>query len=150
MAEETKPSFSLEHFLYKDNEPPPLAPDLLVLLVGLNPGLATSRSGHAYAHPSNLFWKLLHASGVTPRACTAREDGLLPGLFALGLTNLVARPSRSGAELSRGEMDGGVAVLEDKVRVWRPEVVCLVGKGIWESVRRVWGAKGRSRMGGRG
>ena len=40
-------------------------------------------------------------------------------------------------------MDAGVSVLEEKCRVWRPEVVCLVGKGVWESVWRV-------RHGGRG
>lgn len=34
-------------------------------------------------------------------------------------------------------MDEGVAVLEEKVRRWKPEVVCVVGKGIWESVHRV-------------
>ncbi|RDA88900.1 hypothetical protein CP532_5398 [Ophiocordyceps camponoti-leonardi (nom. inval.)] len=116
--------------------PDALAPDLLLLLVGLNPGISTSISGHAYAHPSNLFWKLLHGSGVTPRLCVPAEDALLPQLFSLGLTNLVARPSRSGADLGRTEMDAGVAVLEGKVRRWRPEAVCLVGKGIWDSVAR--------------
>lgn len=34
-------------------------------------------------------------------------------------------------------MDEGVAVLEEKVRRWRPESVCVVGKSIWESVWRV-------------
>ncbi|RDA92904.1 hypothetical protein CP533_3848 [Ophiocordyceps camponoti-saundersi (nom. inval.)] len=116
--------------------PDALAPDLDVLLVGLNPGISTSISGHAYAHPSNLFWKLLHTSGMTPRACSPAEDALLPGLFGLGLTNLVARPSRSGADLGRAEMDAGVSVLEGKVRRWRPRAVCLVGKGIWDSVAR--------------
>ncbi|KAI1844582.1 hypothetical protein JX266_009255 [Neoarthrinium moseri] len=114
-----------------------LAPDLLILFVGLNPGLQTARSGHAYAHPSNLFWKLLYSSGITPVPCRAEEDRTLPARFALGNTNIVARPSRNGAELSKAEMDEGVAVLEAKIRTWRPEVVCVVGKSIWESVWRV-------------
>ncbi|KAL2165352.1 hypothetical protein VTH06DRAFT_649 [Thermothelomyces fergusii] len=117
--------------------PDALGPKLLVLFVGLNPGVQTARTGHAYAHPTNLFWRLLHASGATPRLCAPAEDGQLPALFGLGLTNIVARPSRNGAELSRAEMDAGVAVLEAKVRRWRPEAVCLVGKSIWESVWRV-------------
>jgi thymine-DNA glycosylase len=37
--------------------PDVVAPNLLILFVGLNPGLQTARTGHAYAHPSNLFWK---------------------------------------------------------------------------------------------
>lgn len=117
--------------------PDVVAPNLLILFVGLNPGLQTARSGHAYAHPSNLFWKLLYSSGITPERCRAEEDRTLPARFALGNTNIVARPSRNGAELSRAEMDAGVAALEAKARRWRPEVVCLVGKGIWESVWRV-------------
>ena len=34
-------------------------------------------------------------------------------------------------------MDDGVAILEEKIGKWRPEAVCIVGKGIWESVWRV-------------
>ncbi|KAF1736634.1 G/U mismatch-specific uracil DNA glycosylase [Beauveria bassiana] len=120
----------------------PLLPDavcanLLVFFVGLNPGLQTARTGHAYAHPTNTFWKLLHSSGITPRACTADEDRQMPELYSLGLTNIVARPSRNGAELSRQEMDEGVALLEEKARTWRPESMCIVGKSIWESIWRV-------------
>ncbi|TPX19070.1 uncharacterized protein E0L32_011231 [Thyridium curvatum] len=122
-----------------------LAPNLLVLFVGLNPGVQTARTGHAYAHPSNLFWKLLHSSGITPTPapCRADEDRTLPARFACGSTNIVARPSRSGAELARSELDAGVSVLEAKIRRWRPEVACIVGKSIWESVWRVRRGGGR-------
>ncbi|KAI1202858.1 DNA glycosylase [Nemania serpens] len=124
---------------------PPLvdvtAPGLIVLFVGLNPGVQTARSGHAYAHPSNLFWKLLYSSGLTPVPCRPEEDRTLPARFALGNTNIVARPSRNGAELSKAEMDDGVAVLEAKCRRWRPEAVCVVGKSIWESIFRVWNGR---------
>ncbi|KAH7319224.1 uracil-DNA glycosylase-like protein [Rhexocercosporidium sp. MPI-PUGE-AT-0058] len=114
-----------------------LQENLICVFIGLNPGIETARSGHAYAHPSNLFWKLLHSSGCTPRRCSPEEDGDLPRLFGLGNTNIVARPTRNGSELSKGEMDGSVAVLEEKIRVCRPESVCIVGKSIWESVWRV-------------
>ncbi|MDI1490198.1 MAG: uracil DNA N-glycosylase Thp1 [Ramalina farinacea] len=114
-----------------------LLPNLITLFIGLNPGLRTASSGHAYAHPSNLFWKLLHKSRCTPRLCLPSEDRLLPQLYALGFTNLVERPTRDGSSLSSTEMDAGVGVLEAKVREWRPESVCIVGKGIWEAVWRV-------------
>ncbi|ODA76092.1 hypothetical protein RJ55_08375 [Drechmeria coniospora] len=117
--------------------PDAVAPNLLVFFVGLNPGIQTARTGHAYAHPSNLFWKLLFSSGITPRPCRADEDRQMPALYSLGLTNIVARPSRNGAELSRQEMDDGVALLEEKATRWRPETMCVVGKSIWESVWRV-------------
>ncbi|KAJ9137616.1 DNA glycosylase [Coniochaeta hoffmannii] len=122
--------------------PDAVAPNLLVLFVGLNPGVQTARQQHAYAHPSNLFWKLLYSSGITPRLVAASEDRGLPAMYGLGLTNIVSRPSRNGAELSKGEMDAGVAVLEEKVRRWRPEVTCVVGKSIWESIWRVRHGRG--------
>lgn len=39
-------------------------------------------------------------------------------------------------------MDAGVAVLEEKIRKFKPEVVCIVGKSIWESVWRVRHGRG--------
>ena len=114
-----------------------IQPDLICLFIGLNPGITTSTSGHAYAHPSNLFWKLLYSSGCTTRLCKPEEDGNLPELFELGNTNIVARPTRNGSELSNTEMDDGVQILEEKIRTYKPEAVCIVGKSIWESIWRV-------------
>lgn len=49
----------------------------------------------------------------------------------------MARPTKDASELSKGEMDAGVPVLESKIARYRPQAVCIVGKGIWESVWRV-------------
>ena len=61
----------------------------------------------------------------------------MPKLYSLGLTNIVSRPTRDGSELSKAEMDAGVADLEAKVALQRPEAVAIVGKSIWESIWRV-------------
>ena len=114
-----------------------LTPNLICVFIGVNPGVKTATSGHAYAHPSNLFWKLAHKSGCTPRLCRPQEDQDLPRLYALGHTNIVARVTKDASELSAQEMDDGVAVLEEKIRRFRPECVCLVGKSIWETLFRV-------------
>ncbi|OBT77258.1 hypothetical protein VF21_04110 [Pseudogymnoascus sp. 05NY08] len=114
-----------------------LEPNLLCAFVGLNPGVRTATEGHAYSHPSNRFWKLLYSSGLTSRLMKPSEDRGLPRLYGLGNTNIVARPTRNGAELSKQEMDDSVAVLEDKMRAFKPEAVCIVGKSIWESIWRV-------------
>lgn len=114
-----------------------LAPSLICLFIGLNPGIRTAITGHAYNHPSNLFWKLLYKSGCTPRLCRAEEDGDMPRLYDLGLTNIVSRPTKDGGELSKAEMDAGVAELEAKVALQKPEAVAIVGKSIWESIWRV-------------
>lgn len=111
-----------------------LEPDLLCVFVGVNPGIATATQGHAYAHPSNMFWKLLHSTGLTDRRCRPEEDRDLPQLYMLGNTNIVERPTKDQSELSKEEMVAGTPILEEKFRRYRPEVVCIVGKGIWEAI----------------
>ncbi|KAF2090969.1 DNA glycosylase [Saccharata proteae CBS 121410] len=113
-----------------------LEPDLICVFVGTNPGIRTATAGHAYAHPSNMFWKLLHSSGCTDRRCAPEEDVDLPRLYTMGNTNIVERPSKDAAELSRAEMAAGTPILEAKFRKYKPEAVCIVGKGIWESIWR--------------
>ncbi|KAF2668259.1 DNA glycosylase [Microthyrium microscopicum] len=107
---------------------------LLVLLVGHNPGVKTAETGEAYSHPSNWFWKLLENSGLTDRKCLPSEYTNLPSLYCLGTTNIVERPTKDTGELSKAEMVAGTPILEAKIRRHRPEVVCMVGKSIWESV----------------
>ena len=118
---------------------PPLTdtiiPNLLCLFVGLNPGIQTATKGHPYAHPSNLYWSLLHTSGLTPdRRLAPSEYVTLPEKYSLGNTNIVSRATRDGSELSKDEMVAGAGVLDEKIRKWKPEIVCLVGKSIWEAV----------------
>jgi thymine-DNA glycosylase len=96
----------------------------------INQGSATD------AHPSNLYWKLLHSSGLTDRRCLPEEDRTIPELYNLGLTNIVARPTKDTAELSKQEQAAGTPILEEKVRKYRPESVCCVGKSIWEAIFR--------------
>lgn len=111
-----------------------LEPGLICVFVGFNPGVKTATSGHAYAHPSNMFWKLLHSSGLTDRRCRPQEDVDLPRLYAMGNTNIVSRPSKDVAELSKGEVIAGAPILDAKIRKYKPEAVCIVGKSIWESI----------------
>ncbi|KAE8409429.1 uracil-DNA glycosylase-like protein [Aspergillus pseudonomiae] len=116
--------------------------NLSLLLVGVNPGIMTGATGHVYAHPSNLYWKLLHWSGITTIRHPPSDTYRLPELYNIGNTNIVERPTRDASMLSKAEMDAGVPVLEEKVAKQRPEAVCLVGKSIWEAVWRV--RKGRA------
>ncbi|KAF2024186.1 DNA glycosylase [Setomelanomma holmii] len=113
-----------------------LEPNLICIFVGTNPGVQTATQGHAYAHPSNHFWKLLHSSGLTDRRLKPEEDRSLPALYCIGNTNIVSRPSKDAAELSRAEMLAGAGELDAKIAMWRPEAVCIVGKGIWEAIFR--------------
>lgn len=113
-----------------------LESNLICVFVGTNPGIRTATSGHAYAHPSNLFWRLLHSSGCTDERLRPEQDVDLPRLYSMGNTNIVERPSKDAAELSKAEMAAGTPILEEKFRKYRPEAVCVVGKGIWEAIWR--------------
>ncbi|KAF3002474.1 hypothetical protein E8E13_005410 [Curvularia kusanoi] len=113
-----------------------LEPNLICVFVGTNPGVSTARQGHAYAHPSNHFWRLLHSSGLTDRRLAPSEDRSLPAKYCMGNTNIVSRPSKDAAELSKDEMTEGTRDLERKFALYKPEAVCIVGKGIWEAIWR--------------
>ena len=115
-----------------------LRPGLTLVCIGLNPGLMTAATGHAYAHPSNRFWHLLFQSGVTPRKHLPSETRDLMDLYQIGNTNICARPTRSGDGLSKEEMEEGAVLLDRKIALYKPEAVVIVGKSIWEAI---WRAK---------
>ncbi|KAL2395150.1 hypothetical protein ABEF93_000951 [Exophiala dermatitidis] len=115
-----------------------LRPGLILVFVGLNPGLMTAATGHAYAHPSNRFWQLVHDSGITPKKHLPSETRDLMDLYQIGNTNICERPTRSGDGLSKLELEEGAVILDRKIAKFRPEAVAIVGKGIWEAI---WMAK---------
>jgi mismatch-specific thymine-DNA glycosylase len=97
----------------------------------------TGQTGFVYAHPTNLYWRLLHCSGITTLRHPPSDTYRLPELYSVGNTNIVSRPTKDASMLSRQEMEAGVSVLQEKIAKGRPEAVCLVGKSIWETVWRV-------------
>ena len=114
-----------------------------VLFVGINPSLRSEAVGHHFAGPGNPFWRLLHASGLTPEPLTYADDRRLPE-FKLSLTNLCPRASRSASELTPDEFKRGKRRLDQKIRRLRPEWVVFVGVTLYERFF------GRSRLGGGG
>jgi TDG/mug DNA glycosylase family protein len=107
-----------------------IAPGLDVLFCGINPSLLSAARGHHFARPGNRFWPALHLAGLTPRRMTPDEDGELPR-YGLGVTNIVARPTRTAAELSAQELRDGAAQLADLVAHWRPTVLAVLGITAW-------------------
>jgi double-stranded uracil-DNA glycosylase len=103
-----------------------IAPDLRVLIVGINPGLYSAAVGHHFARPGNRFWPTLAASGLTPRIFSPREERELLSL-GVGITNIVARTTARADELTRAELVKGAARLAAKVRRYRPLVVAVLG-----------------------
>ncbi len=109
-----------------------LRPGLDLVFVGINPGLASAAAGHHYAGAGNHFWPLLYQAGFVPAPVTYEDDRRMPE-YGIGLTNLVDRPSRGIDDLSPEEMRAGAARLREKLRRYRPRVVCFNGKAIAEA-----------------
>ena len=103
-----------------------IAKDLIVLFVGINPGLYTAAIGHHFGRPGNRFWPALHAGGFTPRLFSAFEESLLLDLN-FGITNIVERATARANELTDDELRKGGERLEAKVKRWRPTVTAFVG-----------------------
>jgi TDG/mug DNA glycosylase family protein len=112
--------------------PDVLAADLDVLFCGINPSLMSAERGHHFARPGNRFWPALHLAGLTPRRMTPDEDAELPR-YGLGITNVVARPTRAAAELSAEELRAGAAELRELVERFRPRVLAVLGIGAWRA-----------------
>ncbi len=119
----------------KPRQPPPaklrglkdrIAPGVRVLFVGIKPGIRSALTGHHFAGYSNRFWKLLYESGLAPEPVTYLDDDRMPE-WGLGITNLVARPTRGVNELAPAEYAAGRAALERKIRRYKPRIVALTG-----------------------
>ncbi len=113
--------------------PDRIRPGLLVLFVGINPGIRSAAVGHHFAGFSNRFWRLLHDSGLVPRPLGWNDDRRLPE-WGFGITNLVPRPTRGIEELRPREYLAGWRALFAKVRRYRPRVVALVGITIYRAL----------------
>ena len=110
-----------------------IAPDLRLLLVGINPGLRSAEIGHHFGGKTNPFWKLLHAARLTPELLRPEDEARLLE-WGLGLTNVCGRPSRAASELSRDELRAGAVGLERKIWKLRPGRVALVGVTIYRDL----------------
>ncbi|MEH6889121.1 G/U mismatch-specific DNA glycosylase [Bacillus sp. JJ864] len=105
--------------------------DLNILFVGFNPSIRSSETGHHFANPNNRFWKILYEAGLTPKKYDASEDYKLLDLD-MGLTNIVARPTKAADEITKEEYKEGKEILKQKIMRLKPKVVCFVGKGVYQ------------------
>jgi len=112
--------------------PDVIAPDLDILFCGINPSLMSAARGHHFARPGNRFWPALHLAGLTPRRLAPDEDRELLR-YGIGVTNIVARPTRAAAELSVTELREGADALADLVSRHRPRLLAVLGVTAWRT-----------------
>lgn len=111
------------------------APSLTILFIGFNPGIRSAQTGHHFAGPSNRFWKLLAESGLTPRRFAPEEDRDLLAL-GFGVTNIVPRPTRAAAEITKEEFIEGRKRLIAKLKRCKPLIACYEGIGVYREAAR--------------
>ncbi len=112
--------------------PDVIAHGLHVLFCGINPGLYTAAIGHHFGRPGNRFWPVLHAAGFTPRQLAPwEEQELLP--LGYGITNVVSRTTATAAELDADELRAGGVQLREKVQMYAPRVLAVLGVGAYRS-----------------
>jgi TDG/mug DNA glycosylase family protein len=104
-----------------------LAVGLRVVFCGINPGRFSDAAGAHFANPRNDFWRLLHASGLTPLLLEPWEQFELLRL-GIGVTNAAYRTTPGSGELRAGDFAGSAARLEALARELRPGAIAFVGK----------------------
>jgi mismatch-specific thymine-DNA glycosylase len=107
--------------------PDVLAPGLLAIFVGINPGRVSAAAASHFANPRNDFWRLLHEAGFTPRLLRPEEQLELPAL-GYGLTNAAYRTTRGSGDLRRDDFAGSRARLQRIAEELRPRALAFVGK----------------------
>jgi TDG/mug DNA glycosylase family protein len=126
--------------------PDVLAADLRLVLVGINPGRASAAAAAHFANPRNDFWRLLHASGLTPRELAPAEQHELIG-FGIGVTNAALRTTPGSGDLRAADFATAADRLDGLATTLRPAVMAFVGKEAFRGAfgqRPALGTQGRT------
>jgi mismatch-specific thymine-DNA glycosylase len=111
--------------------PDHLRKGMKLVIVGCNPTDSSVRVGHYYAGRDNPFWPTLFDSGVIPEPFDYHDDKRVIE-FAIGLTDLVKKPTKTPDMLSREDFAEGRIVLSQKLEEFAPRVVAFNGKLTYE------------------
>src|SRR5947208_8345251 len=107
--------------------PDVLGAGLRVVFCGINPGFVSDAAKAHFANPRNDFWRLMHASGFTPRQYEPSQqfEVLREGI---GLTNAAPRTTRGSGDLRRADFAGAADRLRQIVEELQPRAIAFVGK----------------------
>ncbi|UOY93039.1 mismatch-specific DNA-glycosylase [Ectobacillus sp. JY-23] len=103
-----------------------IKPNITVLFCGINPGRISATTGYHYANPANLFWRGLFEGGLTPYQLKPQETAQLLR-WNYGITDLVARPTRSSGDLHTQDYKMGAIDFQLLVITYKPKVICFNG-----------------------
>jgi len=99
--------------------------NLTVVFCGTAAGRRSAELGLYYAHPQNKFWRVLHATGLTPRLFEPQEYRELLKL-GIGATDIAKHASGMDHQLPKGAL--GRAALDDlraRIGEARPRILAF-------------------------
>ena len=105
-----------------------LCPGLKAVVIGINPAPVSVTAGHYWqGNTGRTLWRRLERVGLLPIKIDGYEDD---AAFAagVGFTDVVKRPTASASGLKPGELEHGIAVLEDKLAATAAPLVIVVFK----------------------
>lgn len=117
-----------------------LSKNALIMFVGINPHPGSYKRKVPFSN-NKMFWYLLSkASVIDEPADYLRDDKRLIQMYEsrfvqkyrLNFINLVDRPTVDVSKLRKGEEMQGVARVLNSVRVYKPRLVCFIGKIAYE------------------
>ena len=103
-----------------------LAPDLDIVLVGINPGEYSAQVGHYFASPRNRFWPALNHSGLLSDDLGPETDYRVIE-HGIGLTDVVKRPTNSASKLRSVDYRRWAPILKEKLERFHPTIACFHG-----------------------
>lgn len=107
-----------------------IAPNLRVLMCGINPSLYSAAVQHHFGRPGNRFWPTLYNAGFTERLLSPHEERELLR-HGYGITNVVERATAGESDLTKEEIQAGGERLVAKVEKYRPRVLAVLGIGAY-------------------
>jgi TDG/mug DNA glycosylase family protein len=107
------------------------------VLVGINPGRVSAVAAAHFANPRNDFWRLLHASGLTPRQLAPADQTELLR-YGIGVTNAALRTTPGSGDLRAADFAGAAERLERIASETGAAVMAFVGK---EAYRGAFGRR---------
>jgi len=104
-----------------------LRPGLAAVTVGINPAPISVAAGHYYQGAAGqTFYRRLAAVGLLPPGSGYEDDRAYAG--GVGFSDVVKRPTRNAEEVDKSELAYGRALLEDKLKEVRTQLVIFTFK----------------------
>lgn len=105
-----------------------LRPGLRAVTVGINPAPTSVQAGHYYqGHAGQTFFRRLDMVGLLPEGPGFEDDRAFDA--GIGFTDVVKRPTRSEADLTRQELAYGKSLLQPRLaRVGAPLLIFVFKK----------------------